>query len=563
MSILCNPINMSYKYQFAREKEGFVVYREAADPSMIYFNDKYFIFLSMTAGFLASDDLVNWTYHPLKNLPIYDYAPDVRVVGDYMYFTASKFSANCPFYRTKDPIAGEYEMIEGSFPFWDPHLFADDDGRLYFYWGCSNEEPIYGVEMDPETMKPVTEPLGLISGDTSVKGYERTGDNHVRTAEQSPNPFVEGAWMDKYNGKYYFQYATPGTEYNVYANAVYISDHPLGPFTLAENNPYSYKPGGFINGAGHGSTMRDRHGNYWHAATMSISVNHIFERRIGIWPAGFDEDGELFCNQRYGDWPMRIEQGKMDPWRKPEWMLLSYNKPATASSHVPGKEPTLATNENVRNWWRAATNEPGEWLEVDLLHPCDVHAIQINFADDAPEASLPEGINPKYRYIEERPSYTRWVLEGSLDGKEYFVIEDKSEAMTDLPHDLIVREDGIKARYIRCTVKELPYNQAACISGLRVFGRGLGELPKKVRGVHAELVSDLDLYVRWEPTDAVGYNVLWGHAPNKLYHSYMVLGSHEVTIGALVKGQPIYVRVDVFNEVGITEGEVIEVVKPK
>jgi len=59
----------------------------------------------------------------------------------------------------------------------------------------------------------------------------------------------------------------------------------------------------------------------------------------------------------------------------------------------------------------------------------------------------------------------------------------------------------------------------------------------------------------------VGYNILWGHAPDKLYHSYMVFGATSKRIGALVKGHPVYVRVDAFNEVGITEGEVLEVRK--
>ena len=48
-------------------------------------------------------------------------------------------------------------------------------------------------------------------------------------------------------------------------------------------------------------------------------------------------------------------------------------------------------------------------------------------------------------------------------------------------------------------------------------------------------------------------------APDKLYHSYIVFGKNEIKIGALIKGEPVYVRVDTFNEVGITEGEVIEV----
>jgi xylan 1,4-beta-xylosidase len=595
MKYVCNPINMEYKYQFIDDKGKLSISREAADPSIIMFKGKYYLFPSMTAGFLTSDNLVDWNFHPLKDVPIYDYAPDVRVIGEYIYFSASARTKNCSFFRTKDPIQGEFEEIEGDFPFWDPNLFNDDDGRIYFYWGCSNMTPIFGVELNSEDMKPKGKPDELIFGNPTLHGYERTGENHIfhRTPEQieemilsftkgaadvpeealkmirtafGSDPYIEGAWMDKYNGKYYLQYSSPGAEYNVYSDGVYVSDKPLGPFMLAQNNPYSYKPGGFMPGAGHGSTMEDKFGNLWHTASMRISVNHPFERRLGLWPAGFDEDGELFCNQRYGDWPMSIEQAAMNPWSNPEWMLLSYGKPAIASSFEEGNEATKATEENVQSWWKAASNVPGEWLEVDLKHICDVHAVQINFADDQMNLPLPEGVTLKEkeeadRYIDERKHVTRWLLEGSADGKEYFVIEDKSEADTDLPHDLVVKESGVKARYIRCTVKELPYNQHACLSGLRVFGTGEGELPTKATGVQTKLLSELDLSVTWENDEAVGYNVLWGFAPDKLYHSYMVFGRNQVDIGALIKGQSLYVRVDTFNETGISEGDVLRVIE--
>lgn len=50
-------------------------------------------------------------------------------------------------------------------------------------------------------------------------------------------------------------------------------------------------------------------------------------------------------------------------------------------------------------------------------------------------------------------------------------------------------------------------------------------------------------------------NLLWGSSPEKLYHSYMVFDTKQ-RIGALVKGKNYYVRVDAFNENGITEGTV-------
>ncbi|OAS17839.1 discoidin domain-containing protein [Paenibacillus oryzisoli] len=242
----------------------------------------------------------------------------------------------------------------------------------------------------------------------------------------------------------------------------------------------------------------------------------------------------------------------------------SMTKPSRASSCEVGKEASKAADENTQSWWRAASNEPGEWLEIDLKHVCDLRAVQINFADDQLDLSFPNGVTPMEngvinitkRYLDERMHVTRWLLEGSIDGEDYFVMEDKSCVDSDLSHDFVVKEEGLKARYIKCTVKELPYNQHTCISGLRVFGIGEGEHPEQVSNVQTKLLSELDLSVAWESDSALGFNVLWGFAPDKLYHSYMVFERKSVQIGALIKGQSLYVRVDAFNEVGITEGEV-------
>ena len=591
MNYLCNPVNINYRYQFnidPRLHGQMQICREAADPSMILFHGRYYIFASMTLGVWVSDDLAHWENHRLpKELPLYDYAPDVRVMGDWVYFCASRREENCDRYRTKDILNGPYEKIEGSFPFWDPNLFIDDDGRVYFYWGCSNITPIWGVELDPQTMQPISEKRVLVEGHPFEVGYERVGEDnsqlpaseaeidaayaafHKRqgiSEDQVPEqvkplirgmfsrkPYIEGAWMDKQNGRYYLQYACPGTQYNTYSDGVYVSSSPLGPFTLAGNNPYSYKPGGFLPGAGHGSTMRDKKGAWWHTATMRISMNHDFERRVGIWPAGFDADGELFCNQRYGDWPMTVEG---DPWRDPAWMLLSAGKKATASSFTEGHEPEKATEENVQTWWRASTTDRTEWLQIDLGRDFDVHAIQINFADDKIDIPCPGQIvgGSQARYIEERDLATQWKLTGSADGKDWFVIEDKSDVQTDLTHDLILREEGIRVRFLRLSDMAVPYGQQPCISGLRVFGLGQGEKPAApVFTVRRE--NDLDMMVSVQSQEnTLGYNILFGNSPNKLYHSSMNFKAGDQRIGALIKGRNYFVRVDAFNENGITEG---------
>ena len=177
----CNPLNMDYRYQFIHDEHTGqdTVSREAADPSMILFQGKYYIFASMTLSVWVSEDMVNWESHRLPdNLPLYDYAPDVRVVGDYVYFSASRRGTICDFYRTKDVLNGPYERIPGTFDFWDPNLFLDDDGKLYFYWGCNSSTPIWGAELDPETMHQLHEPVELIEGHPEKYGYERFGEDH-------------------------------------------------------------------------------------------------------------------------------------------------------------------------------------------------------------------------------------------------------------------------------------------------------------------------------------------------------------------------------------------------
>ena len=115
-----------------------------------------------------------------------------------------------------------------------------------------------------------------------------------------------------------------------------------------------------MTGAGHGSTIADKYGNYWHASTMRISVNHDFERRVGLFPAGFDKDGVLYCNQNFADYPHEIPAGKFDAAsQQPKWMLLSYRKTVTASSTAEGSDPVNAVDEDCRRWWSAGSDQPG------------------------------------------------------------------------------------------------------------------------------------------------------------------------------------------------------------
>ena len=150
--IVCNPLDLGYAYSDLTVRgHTRVVWREGADPSLVRYRDRYYLFVSMSGGFWHSDDLATWEFVPTPELPVLDYAPDVREIDGALVFSASKHDAPCSFWRTTDPLAG-FEEIPGPFPFWDPSLFQDDDGRVYLYWGCTPDRPLQGVELDRSTL---------------------------------------------------------------------------------------------------------------------------------------------------------------------------------------------------------------------------------------------------------------------------------------------------------------------------------------------------------------------------------------------------------------------------
>lgn len=577
MAEFCNPINLDYKFQHC----GKTAFREAADPTLIYFKGTYYIFASMSAGFYYSKNLAEWTWHENRNLDIYRYAPDVKQIGEYLYFCASSHKKPT-FWRTKDPLSDEFEKVCDSFPFWDPDLFYEKEtGKSYLYFGCGTS-PLYGVELDTATMQPVGKEKQIMKGNMEEHGWERRFAEHIEAPENkgvwtkyiehlmNPKglPYIEGPFVNKFHGKFYFQYAAPATEMSTYGNGVYVSDKPLEGYQYQKHNPFSYVPTGFITGAGHGSTIEDPYGNLWHMATMRISVNQNFERRVGLFPAGIDEEGNLFCNQNFASYPIVIPEGKFEPCTlQPHYMLLSYKKHAVASSSKEGHGTALALNENIRSWW-CAMGERGEWYELDLGKVYPIHSIQLNLAEEQvpvqkrPRKERAKDVTANWRYIDSSGAlHTRYILEGSRDGDTWETLCDRSKAETDRTHDYIVLPEEGYYRYIKVTSEETAYHQQFAISGLRVFGLDReGTKPSQVEVTEAQRLDELEAHVSWNPVSgAMGYNVRYGIAPDKLYNSYLLYDQKELYLTTLNKGTEYWCCVDSFNESGITEGSIIKI----
>jgi hypothetical protein len=541
--IVANPMDLNYRFQF--DDPG---YREAADPVCEYFKGKYYLFASKSGGYWSSPDLVEWTYIYSQSIEtIENYAPTILVIGDTLYFMGSWEPVK--IYKNANPDKDNWELIDTQFHFpavgtQDPAFFKDDDGRVYLYWGCSDKDPIYGVEVDPKNgFKVIGEAKLVIEHHSDKYGWEVSGDNN----ETNKDGWNEGPCMIKYKGKYYLQYAAPGTQFRVYADGVYVGDKPLGPFTYSESNPFSFKPGGFIGGAGHGHTFLDKQGNYWHVASMKISQRHMFERRLGLFPLFITEDGIFGQHSVWTDYPFIIPDKKTDFVKtdcSTDWNMLSFDKPVLASSYLLGFLPSYAVNEQVENWWSATSGHPGEWLQVDLKKKMDIRAIQVNFADQDFTIRAPHALF-NYRYF----------IEASDNGENWTTIIDKRTNTRDAVHELNVLDKPMEARYLRITnAKELPGKFS--LYGLRVFGKGNGDLPKEVSGIKVkrDQADKRKFSFSWnKQKKADGYIINIGLKGSSLLKSIMV--HDNVYEGRFFNiDSDYYFTIDAFNENGIVKG---------
>jgi xylan 1,4-beta-xylosidase len=582
----CNPINIDYGYTPIPNFSEWGRHRATADPVIVNYKADYYLFSTNQWGYWWSSDMLNWTFISKKFLRpwhhVYDElcAPAVGIIGDTMLVFGSTYASNFTIWMSTDPKAHDWKPLVDSFEMggWDPAFFTNDDGKLYMYNGSSNKYPLYGMELNRATMQPIGYRKEMYFLEQDRYGWQRFGEYMDNTFL---DPFIEGATVTRHNNKYYLQYGAPGTEFSGYADGVVVGDHPLGPFT-PQSDPLSYKPGGFARGAGHGSTFQDRNGKYWHVSTMIICVKNTFERRIGIWPAGFDQDDVMWCNTAFGDYPHYLpapgvnspanraqssttaqnraatvtDTAESNPGTahhaamdestsRPPWMLLNYKKPVAVSSTLGAYSANNAVDENIRTWWSAATSNKGEYIRTDLGNVSTIHAVQINYADQDVDSAFLGKMNGGYH---------QYKLYYSISGEKWTLLADKNANKTDVPHDYIELAQPVEARYLKLENIHMPTGKFA-ISGLRVFGTGHGERPADIKDFFV-LRTEKDkrsAYIKWSPVDnAYAYNIYYGTDPGKLYNCIMVHDTNEYWFKGMDNRMPYYFRIEAINENGVS-----------
>ena len=482
----CNPLPLPF-YQRGVEcsKPSYKGpdYREMADPAVLRFEGRWYLFPS--AGMLwHSDDMVEWTHRPIEPFAP-GYAPAVAVKGEWIYLSFSWEASE--IWRAKHPF-GPWERLgvqgndaDGNRTFlrdhkgkpvrWgDPCLFVDDDQRIYCYcnlarergpeeasrWKLAPEEGvIFGVRLrDDDPSQFAEEPVKLIKFDPALR-WERKGEFN----QSSKHPVLEGPWMNKIGGRYYLQYSANCTENRNYALGCAIGDSPLGVFKRQSRNPILIHKGGLVNGCGHHSIVEGPDSTLWCFYTTLIRIRHLYERRIGMDPAGIDANGELFISG-----PSETPQLAPGAIAHPEngngleLVPLSVNCPVSASSHTEGRNPEYAVDDCIRTWWQAADSPLPQWLEVDMEDEYRVHSARTIFGDVG--LDYKEGVAPApYRYR----------ILGSLDRKTWETLCDKSQNQEDrhIAFDLL-RESS--ARFIRLEMLEVPRGMKTAVLEFSVFG---------------------------------------------------------------------------------------------
>lgn len=210
-----------------------------ADPEAIIYDHTYWIYPTYSAPYekqtffdcFSSKDLVNWTKHPniidtiaVKWAKKAMWAPSViHKDGKYYFFFGANdvhqgetggigvAVSNQPEGPYKDLIGKPLinEIVNGAQPI-DQFVFHDDDNTYYLIYGgwrhCN---------------------VALLSNNfKQLKSFP----NGEKFKEITPENYVEGPFMFKRNGKYYFMWSEGGWTGPNYCVAYAIGASPLGPF---------------------------------------------------------------------------------------------------------------------------------------------------------------------------------------------------------------------------------------------------------------------------------------------------------------------------------------------
>lgn len=274
-----------------------------ADPEAIVYDDQYWIFPTYSDLYekqvffdcFSSPDLVNWTKHEsildtaeVKWAKIAMWAPGViEKDGKYYFFFAAndiqkEDETGGIGVAVSDRPEGSYKdllgkplinkIVNGAQPI-DQFVYKENDSTYYMFYGGWRHCNVVLLNNDFTGIRPF--PDGEL--------YK----------EVTPQDYVEGPFMFKKNGKYYFMWSEGGWGGPDYKVAYAIADNPLGPFerigTILEQDPE------IATGAGHHSIIHNPKSDDWYIVYHRRPEPNIHRdhRVTCIDKMEFDENGYI------------------------------------------------------------------------------------------------------------------------------------------------------------------------------------------------------------------------------------------------------------------------------
>ena len=400
------------------QKEQF---RELADPTALWDDGKWYLYPSVDMAWVSADNGATWQHHPL-NIRDVGYAPTVvKHRGKFLLMASDSVLYSSDSALGSFAEAGRIQVprVAGMPGFTDPMLFSDDDGRLFFYWGCTQSGGIWGVELDAtNSTKTLTTPKELFHFDPVAFPWEAVGDWNQNTTAG----WVEGSWMVKRAGKYFLTFSAAGTENRTYAMGAYTSSSPLGPFTPQKRNPFFRNVDGLVTGTGHGCVVAGPEDRLWTFYTIRAGVVHGFERRLGMDRVEIDANGELDVPSATSlpQWlPGKIPAGQKSA--DTGWLPINGGMPAFGSSSAPNLLGRFAVDNEMRTWWQPAADDSHPMLTSQFPALATIHAVRVIWRDVGLDSN--RGVMPgPFRYrVELETARNQWTT-----------ILDRSESKEDL-----------------------------------------------------------------------------------------------------------------------------------
>lgn len=158
------------------------------------------------------------------------------------------------------------------------------------------ESWVYGVEISNDFTHIIGQPVLLLQPPKTMSDKQCEWESRSVTEGEVNRRWTEGSFAFANNNKIYMMYSANYFGGKNYAVGYATSDHPLGPFTKAENNPVLQKntsQGGIVTGTGHNSVIRSKNGKQMYCVYHGRTTKTGNARVVFIDKMNIDGNGLL------------------------------------------------------------------------------------------------------------------------------------------------------------------------------------------------------------------------------------------------------------------------------